>query len=182
MTDLRISVAPILSERAAQLEVDQTTTVPASSIVDGDAKSIDVHLLGTLTNVGKSIVFSGRVLADVPVKCHRCLEDFILPVDSKILEEFHRRSESPDEEAEDVGVEDDDGYSFMGNVIDLGEMVREYLVLAVPIKTVCAPSCRGVCRQCGQDLNQGDCQCEIDDLNPRFAVLGQLLEKMKEEQ
>jgi uncharacterized protein len=184
VTDLRINVAPILHERGAQLEVDQRANIPASFIVDGNAKSVDVYLLGTLTNAGKSIVFSGRVSASVPVNCHRCLRDFVLPINSKVLEEFHRRPVGlvTDEETEDVQPEDDDGYVFTGNTIDLGEMVREYLVLAMPIKTVCSPECRGICRVCGQDLNQGDCQCKIDDFNPRFAVLGELLEKMKEEE
>jgi len=182
VTDLKISVAPILHERGAKLPVDQWIKVPASFIVDGSEETIEVHLAGTLTNTGNSFVFSGTVTAEVPVQCHRCLRTFVLPVQVNAVEEFRRRppGTEPPEDTEDAVDKEADAYSFAGTTVDFEHLVREYLVLAMPIKTVCSPECRGICRQCGQELNTGDCQCQDEDIDPRFAMLSELLDKMKD--
>ncbi len=59
--------------------------------------------------------------------------------------------------------------------IQLDDVVLENLLVSLPIKVLCQEGCRGLCPQCGKDLNVGECDCTIDDINPRMAKLGQLL-------
>ena len=56
-------------------------------------------------------------------------------------------------------------------VMDLAPLLREEVILAVPMGVLCRSDCAGLCPVCGQNLNEGTCDCEQDDIDPRWAVL-----------
>ena len=62
-------------------------------------------------------------------------------------------------------------YLPLGDVIDLDEILREQIILALPMYPRCSPECRGLCPVCGIDLNQETCDCQRDEIDPRLAVL-----------
>ena len=64
----------------------------------------------------------------------------------------------------------DDGF------IDLAPLVREMAVLETPIQPICRYDCQGLCIECGHNLNEGDCGCEPDPIDPRLSALQQLLD------
>jgi uncharacterized protein len=64
-----------------------------------------------------------------------------------------------------------------GGFIDLAPIVREEGILAVPMHAICRPDCKGLCDQCGQNLNQATCECEHEHIDPRLASLRILLEE-----
>ena len=59
--------------------------------------------------------------------------------------------------------------------LDVSELAEIDIILALPSKFLCKEDCRGLCPQCGKDLNDGDCGCETDTVDPRLAALKQLL-------
>ena len=61
-----------------------------------------------------------------------------------------------------------------GVEIDVDEIVREQILLAVPARVLCVEDCKGICATCGTDLNAGDCNCESQDVDPRWAALKSL--------
>ena len=61
-------------------------------------------------------------------------------------------------------------------VLDLEELVRADVLLELPTKVLCSEDCRGLCAQCGKNLNEGSCTCEKKQIDPRLAVLSQLLD------
>jgi len=61
------------------------------------------------------------------------------------------------------------------NSVDLSEPLREIILLSLPMHAVCRPDCRGLCPQCGQNLNFGQCDCQKEEIDPRLAILKQLL-------
>ena len=67
---------------------------------------------------------------------------------------------------------DEEPYS--GKTIDLAPALREQILLAVPPSPLCDEACKGLCPQCGKDLNQGDCGCERTSIDPRWAALERL--------
>jgi uncharacterized protein len=87
--------------------------------------------------------------ASTIVECMRCLKDFTQPLHSEFNELFAFTNRSTDES--DLLLNED------GN-IDLEPIVREYLVLEVPISALCRPDCRGLCLECGEDLNLVTCE------------------------
>jgi len=63
---------------------------------------------------------------------------------------------------------------FDGEAIDVDEIVKEQIVLAVPTRMLCREDCKGICPECGADRNKGDCNCATNDIDPRWAALKDL--------
>ncbi len=116
----------------------------------------------------------GRVHTTLELMCSRCLEGFPLMVDEAFDVLFlpHTEPRGADERA----VEEDDLSTayFSDNVIDLGQLMQEQCYLAVPMKPLCSETCRGLCPECGINLNTGSCSCRQTWVDPRLAVLQDL--------
>jgi Predicted metal-binding, possibly nucleic acid-binding protein len=104
---------------------------------------------------GSGVLVRGRINAVVELECRRCLE----PVQQEIDDEITLLYDNPPEgeEAEESG----EIYPLpeRGDVLDLSEAVREQLLLRIPLHTLCRPDCKGICAQCGGDLNMKTCGC-----------------------
>jgi uncharacterized protein len=102
-----------------------------------------------VNRVVQGILIQGDFQAAVPVECVRCLEGFLQPVHTEFDELYAFREEEADESGQLLS---ENGF------IDLGPVVREYLLLEVPIRSHCKDDCRGLCDVCGANLNQGACE------------------------
>jgi uncharacterized protein len=105
--------------------------------------------------------------AETTLECVRCLTDFDQPLSWEITElyAFDKRSET-----ESGLILPDDAH------IDLGEMIREFALLEVPISPICKPDCHGLCIECGQNLNEKDCGHKPIQSDSPFAKLKDLLD------
>ncbi len=63
---------------------------------------------------------------------------------------------------------------FDGKAIDVDEIVKEQILLAVPTRMLCREDCKGICPECGIDRNTGECSCVAEDIDPRWAALEEL--------
>lgn len=121
-----------------------------------------------------------RVEAEGLADCDRCLEPVALP----IRVEYRELYLTP-EQAGPGGTGDDDGevrrVVYDGETIDLSEGLRQNLLLALPMKVVCREDCRGLCSRCGRNLNEGECGCRVEEIDPRLLTLRPLLEKLAAE-
>jgi len=133
---------------------------------------------------------SGGVLvegsADLPLSapCKRCATDVAVTVPVRFLLNLvpaePRRDRADDEETKDVAETESSGSfelaqadldTYHGKTIDLDPIVREQVLLALPMHAVCRDDCRGLCGMCGQNLNEAACGCENRRVDPRLAVL-----------
>jgi uncharacterized protein len=126
---------------------------------------------------GKQFRLVGGVQTTLGLGCSRCLEDFTLPVDASFDLLYLPHAENAGEG--EVEVEDDDlGTAFYHDEeIDLGQLMREQFYLALPMKPLCRESCRGLCPQCGTNLNSGTCTCSPTWTDPRLEGLRALIDK-----
>jgi uncharacterized protein len=120
------------------------------------------------TRTTEGIYIQGQLTSSINLPCVRCLDDTIIPITIELDDLFYYPPHTAPEGEYRVG---DDG------MIDLGPLVRELSLLGVPIKVLCRPECLGLCQECGQNLNEGDCDCPEADIDPRLAALQQLLDK-----
>ena len=135
------------------------------------AADLHVHALrGALnfTRTPQGLYGQGRLQATLPAECSRCLAPCDQAVSSRISELFHYPPENAPAGSLTVG---DDVH------VDLAPLVREDMLLAVPMHTLCRPDCKGLCPNCGQNWNEGPCDCRDDEMDPRLAVLTQLLKE-----
>ena len=120
----------------------------------------------------------GAFQTRVRLTCSRCLKDF----DSSLTSEFELTytkelasiTETSLEEEVELRVEDIGLLYFRGEEINLRDGIQEQVVLAFPLRSLCTAACKGLCTQCGADLNQGDCGCKMAATSNKFAALKDL--------
>ena len=119
----------------------------------------------------------GQARAELELSCSRCLEPFRLPVDSAFDVRYLPASEMATEEERELQDEDVETSYYRDDRIDLNELLREQFYLALPMKPLCVDDCRGLCSQCGTNLNTGACGCAPAWEDPRLAPLKSLMKK-----
>jgi uncharacterized protein len=124
----------------------------------------------------------GPLEAQLRMQCGRCLEPYDHPIRQELDLYYmaHQPESGGPEEEDEVELADHDmvvAY-YDRDRLDLGETVREQLLLGVPLKRLCREDCRGLCPTCGQNLNTARCDCPPESPgDPRLSVLGKLFDK-----
>jgi uncharacterized protein len=125
---------------------------------------------------GRLLRVTGEFQTVVWLECGRCLAFYRMPLKFRIQEEFPLVGTpaglSPHGYAE---VEDRDSFPvFEGNGLYVDELLRQYLILNLPMAPVCQPDCKGLCPRCGQNLNEGSCSCPPRAGHPAFEALARV--------
>lgn len=116
----------------------------------------------------------GRVATTLELPCSRCLEPFVWPVDEAFDLTYHPQAASAVDRERQIE-EDDFGTAYYENEeIDLEQLIRERFHMSLPMKPLCSDDCKGLCPQCGTNLNRGTCGCSPAWEDPRLAALRQL--------
>ena len=113
----------------------------------------------------------GTVRTELELACSRCLEPFGLPVDAPFDLRFLPFSEASLEAEREMAEEDLETSYYRDDEIDLDGLLRGQFYLALPMKPLCRAECRGLCAQCGTNLNADSCTCEPVWEEPRLAAL-----------
>jgi uncharacterized protein len=141
-------------------------------------------LQGTLSfeNSGDLINIQGRVKSTLTIPCNRCLEDVRMPLALAVEEHFpveeilHPDRQPKDGEEFDTTVSSVVYLDQGRPMLDLDELLRQLIVAEIPIQTLCAEDCAGLCPTCGVNRNETACQCAETPLNTPLAGLAALLD------
>ena len=111
-----------------------------------------------LVRTDRSILAKARFRLTVEATCSRCLVMVSCPLRLKFEEEYFPLADINSGRA--IPVPEDTGFAIdEHNVLDMSEAVRQYALLALPMKPLCSADCAGLCPTCGKNLNQGPCDC-----------------------
>jgi uncharacterized protein len=126
----------------------------------------------------QDIRVKGRLATSLEVSCARCLE----PISENVKRDFDLlyRPQGSDAGRDEISVTDAEaeiGY-YEGQGVLLEDVVREQVLLAVPLKVTCRENCKGLCPQCGRNLNEGLCDCTVEIEEPRWAALKDIRSKL----
>lgn len=113
----------------------------------------------------------GSVVSTLELACSRCLETMTLPVAVQFDLRYLPVARAEAEAEREVDAEDLETSYYRNDEIDLNELLREQFYLALPMKPLCREDCRGLCSQCGTNLNTGACDCAPVWDDPRLAPL-----------
>jgi len=116
----------------------------------------------------------GRTVTELELGCSRCLEPFRLPVNAEFDLRYLPASEASKEAEREIEENDLETSYYRDDQIDLNELLREQFYLALPMKPLCQEDCKGLCAQCGTNLNTGSCTCAPGWDDPRLAALKNL--------
>lgn len=174
---MRYNVSQLLKEhvgatRHYQLQEDISELDPSLKPLTDLVGNVD------LIRTNEGILVRADLRTNVELTCSRCLVQFSMPVRFKIEEEFHptidiltgARLPQPDDADEATQID-------AHHLLDLSEIVRQDLTLALPLVPLCRNDCKGLCPNCGKNWNEGDCECADVEMDPRFAILKQLLDE-----
>jgi uncharacterized protein len=117
----------------------------------------------------------GTLRTSIELACSRCLEPFRVPLDTRFDLRYLPHAENTGEGEQEVQEDDLATAFYREDQIDLAQLVREQIWLAIPMKPLCQEDCRGLCPVCGINRNVSSCRCESEWVDPRLAVLKQLL-------
>jgi uncharacterized protein len=158
--EVRADIFPVLRELAAAGECEFTAPV---------AVRLNAFLVGEMVQV------QATIRTELRLTCGRCLTGYTSPLETPCSLTFTRRPpglsedalpEDKQRDAEDLGL-----IYFQGEEVDLTEPAQEQIILSLPLRPLCSEACRGLCAQCGADLNQGACRCGTERPESPFAAL-----------
>ena len=129
---------------------------------------------GEIRLSGNEVFVNGHFDARAQVECDRCLQPVELPVSGDFELEYISGSEYESSDVAELTEAELSVSVFDGEAIDVDEIVKEQILLAVPTRMLCREDCKGICPECGIDKNTGDCDCVTDDIDPRWAALKNL--------
>lgn len=116
----------------------------------------------------------GHFATTLEVACDRCLEPTEFPIEADFDLVYRPVTLSPEEH--EVAIEDAEaevGF-YEGGGLELGDVLREEILLLLPMQRVCSENCKGICPICGQNRNQVECQCHQEIGDDRWAGLRNL--------
>ena len=120
----------------------------------------------------------GHFKTQIRIRCSRCLKDFDTPLASDFALTYTREvpglMDVLDDKEIELKLEEIGLLYFRGEEIDLQQGIQEQLVMAIPLQPLCTENCKGLCPQCGSNLNQKDCGCAQETRSNKFAVLKNL--------
>lgn len=164
---IKINVAEIKKRLVGTKSFSYELTQEELGIDEDYFKSVKpIVAKGELSNAGDVILLKANVSTEIERVCGRCLKDFVQPIVADVVEKFYPAG------AEQI---ENDAFVYESDIVDIAESIRESLLLAVPLQSVCKSSCQGLCPICGADRNESDCGCDTTSVDPRLAALKQFI-------
>ena len=162
-----INISDLIFGKCNEIPVESNVRLNDINRRDENIRFLEpVSVKGKIFNVDKNIIFSGSLEAVIKVECNRCLDDVVknisISFDEKIIE-------TDEEEVDDI-IADIEKES-----ISLESFLEKLLILKLPMKFLCSDDCKGLCPQCGINLNNSVCNCEKEDIDVRLIKLKDLL-------
>ncbi len=169
---MTIDVSTILKEIGGKIELDGEVYLSDTDFL-GELYHFNgpLKIAGYISNTGQCLIMRAECTGYVNTQCARCMKDIKIPVDFEIDESL----------AQDDGKEsyDEDVILFEDTDIYIDDIVADNFLMNIEGKYLCSEDCKGLCTQCGADLNDGGCGCNSENIDPRWTALIDIMNKDK---
>lgn len=133
-----------------------------------------------IANTGSLLVVEGILHAQIGFECSRCLEAFTISLEAPVQEQFRLMKVGDAVQALPLDEADAVSPFVESNLLDLCEMIRQSLLVVIPIQPLCQTDCKGLCPSCGQNLNVKECNCRPSIAESPFSILADLMNEQDE--
>jgi uncharacterized protein len=143
-------------------EIEQSSPLKAAGVAE------------LLAHSDGEVRIQGRYTVEMTAKCDRCLGIARFPLEAAY--DLYYRPVSVIAKEEEVGIDEGEaeiGF-YEGGGMELEDILREQVLLALPMQRVCSDLCKGICPTCGKNRNEAGCECKVDDRGNRWAALRDL--------
>lgn len=174
-----IDIADI-RKREAPLRLEALRSQEEIGLESDFARLLDpVHFTCRVSAPGERVQISGTLVTRLGLTCSRCLGVFDFEIDRVFdLSYLEDPQVEPDDEELSLSYEDLDYGFYRNDELDLEAVLLEQILLEIPMKPICRADCKGLCDQCGADLNLALCGCEREYVDPRWAALKKLKNRL----
>ncbi len=168
-------IVDITSLKDAQTSFD-FSIAPGEIDLEGEAIKLkdNVRAVGNLKKGIAQTDVQGKISAEIETECSRCLQAAEVTLDFPFEAVFVTAENYTQEKEAELRADDLEVSVFKGDKIGLTELVREQILLNVPTQIFCREDCQGLCQKCGANLNLIDCNCEEEEIDPRWSALKNL--------
>ena len=139
--------------------------------VDGIEVTKPVSVTGVVKRSATGLQVSGQLQGQVKLECDRCLKPVLFPFDSKFALDYISDRDYKESNVAELTEKEMSVSTFDEEAIDVDDIVREQILLIVPARVLCAEDCKGICPNCGIDLNIESCGCATSEIDPRWESL-----------
>ncbi|PHS32046.1 MAG: hypothetical protein COA82_09545 [Alkaliphilus sp.] len=160
---MNINLSRIMAVNNNQVDLDYQIDVESINYY-GDKIIISkpASLRGKLYYMDEKTFLDCAISAELQVNCSRCLKSFHRDLSAKLSVELIEEQDGLN--ADDANDDDDDDIIlYQDDNIDLAKIVREQIIMSIPMKLLCHENCKGLCVQCGVNKNEEQCQCKLDN-------------------
>ena len=165
-------IIPDIPKEGIDVDIQET--------IISDGAPFAIHARLKVEKIGSEIMVKGNLKAEVELQCSRCLKKFAGDVSVPVDVVYHPVEELKGEDYHEIESEELDSDFYSGDELDLISLLKEQVALNIPMKPLCNDLCRGLCPNCGADLNESPCSCSMKNIDPRFEELKKLLKERKE--
>jgi uncharacterized protein len=149
---------------------------------DNVRQSAPLDWTASAERAGGEIRINGSLKTTVEMTCSRCLEPARHDINKSFDLFFRQRDEMLFDEDAEIELDEKDTQTafFTGTRLPLGEVLREQVLLALPMKALCRVDCKGLCPTCGINLNSGTCNCLAEKFSPHMDMLLELKKRLEQ--
>ncbi len=166
---MKIDISDLISKKCDNISVEENVNIDAVYRGNEEIRLIKpITVKGHLYRADQCILFSGSFDTVIQTECCRCLEVFSTDISFRFNEMIVGENE---EDSDDVIADVDN------NIFDLNDFLERLLILKLPMRFLCDSDCKGLCPQCGTNLNNSECSCEKEDIDIRLIKLRELLKQ-----
>ena len=161
-----LKINKFLSSDNVSMTVNENFVIDDEEFLEETRLDKNILLSGEILKIDDSLTFSGRIEYTLTDECARCLKEFNNRINYKFQASIVHKE---DKESDEVQMVITDG------IIKMDDIIKQLIYLSLPMKSLCDKDCRGICPNCGANLNNEKCQCVNSLTDPRFDKLKDLL-------
>jgi uncharacterized protein len=163
---MRVDISALLKVNGRSMDIEIDGNPEMFDKVSSDIQKFNkLHLKGVLVNSAGILSFKGNLSFSYNTGCGRCLseveQDYTFDVEDVFCSE--------------ASLKEEDDYFYTGKELDFSKFILDNIALAIPLKHLCSEHCKGICPECGKDLNKEECSCKDEYIDPRLSKLKDLL-------
>ncbi len=165
---MMVNISDIVRVNGASVELDFKEAPSDKEPAQGCLLDEKLSFTGTLTNSNGILQLDGHLKAVYRSECYRCLGAVSKVMALKIKENFINSADA----------DETDMYPFEGKELDIGKVLNDNIILSLPMTQLCSNDCKGLCNECGANLNEVQCGCSEDDVDPRMENLNKYFDNL----
>lgn len=170
---MKVDLSSVIKVTGAEVKLSSTVGFGDAEFLGETYRFIEpLKVEGRVYNNGQSLTLEANVSGRMVTECARCLDEVEADVEFSVHELLSQREEGADE--------DEDIILFDGYEIELDDIIADHFLMNISGRYLCSDDCKGLCPVCGQNLNHGECDCDNENIDPRWQALADIMNQTKE--